>query len=209
LPDVNWGQIAVGVATGGAAGAIITAAVTSIKNRKQPVGYRIDIVPVFKHGKLADSQIIATLNLSSPTAGYGTNIPNLFIADIRLENRGNRDLVALELGLTLSETDSAVYCSINSIDRHHVGTIKNPVGPGSPSREIDIRLVPFNRQDIYNLTLYLVTDPTSDEPGEIGFSSTEPVVFTRKPSVAELAAEVATGLAFRLGPIHVSLPKLK
>src|SRR5947207_11519336 len=48
MADTNWPQILAALAGGGAAGSMITAVVSSYRARKQPVGQRIDILPIFR-----------------------------------------------------------------------------------------------------------------------------------------------------------------
>ena len=55
--QLQWVPWVLGILGGGAMGAIITAFINYLKNRRQPVGYRKDIVDIFRkkrdHPKLA------------------------------------------------------------------------------------------------------------------------------------------------------------
>lgn len=188
--------------SGGAAGAIITLVVTAIRNRKQPIGYRSEIVPVFTSGKIGGSDIVAKLNLHSESGGSGNDVPNLHIAEIELTNRGNKDFPTFKMGLTLTPGNLAVHCAIRSDDRHHQATVLTTIGPGAPQNEIDFQLAPFNRRDVYRLKLYLVAIGGADL-GPIQPGSSEPVVFTQTPAFGEVvsvAGKIALEGALKLPP---------
>lgn len=204
MTDTNWIIIGASLIGGGAAGAVITAIGSVVRNRKQAIAYRTEVDPLFKGG-MFPSGMRASLTLFSPTGGYAQEIPNLFVANIEVMNRGNKDYDSFKLGFTLSNGDSAVHCAVNSSDRHRQAQIVTTLGPGTPVNEIDFLLVPFNRQDQYKFTLYVVTQYGAERPGEIRLGSTEPVIFSQAPSVAEVAAEAAK-LALKIGPIKISVP---
>lgn len=203
MADTNWIIIGASLIGGGAAGAVITAIVSVVRNRKQSIAYRTEVNPLFKGG-MFPSDIRASLTLFSATGGYAQEIPNLFVANIEVVNRGNKDYSSFKLGFTLSNGDSAVHCAASSSDRHRQAQIMTTVGPGAPVKEIDCLLVPFNRQDLYKFTLYVATQHGAEHPGDIKIGSTEPVIFSQAPSVAEIAAEAAK-LAIKVGPLKISI----
>lgn len=200
----TWITTCLALASGGAAGATITAVVNTIKGRKQPVGYRYEVVPVFKGATLGRSDLTATLNLSSPQGGYGQKIPNLSIINLIIVNTGNRDFSSFNFGVTLADGDSAVHCDANSSNRHHSAKLVTPLGPGGPTSEFDFSLEPFHRQDSYSFTLYVVVMDQKDSPGEIRLSSSEPIAFKNGPSVREIALE-ASKVALEVGAFKISL----
>jgi hypothetical protein len=202
--ETNWIAIGASLAGGGAVGAIITAVVTSIRNRKQPVAYRVEVVPVFKGG-MFPSDVLGSLSLQSATAGYGLQIPNLSIANIELVNSGNKDYSSFRVGFTLSEGDAAVICRGATPDRHHEAQILTQLGPGAPAANIDCILSPFNRQDLYKFTLYIVARQTAEAVGQIQLGSPEPVIFKQTPTMTQIAAQAAKGLVAGIGPFEVRI----
>ena len=184
-------------------GAIITNIVTAVRGRKQPVGYKTEIVPVYKGG-MFPSNVVGSLSLQSVTGGYALQIPNLAVARIEVVNRGNKDYASFRLGFTLSDGDSAVLCAVSSADRHHQAKLLTTLGPGAPVTELDCVLAPFNRKDLYTFTLYIVAQQGQEQIREIWLSSPEPVIFSKAPSVAEIAAEAAKGVV-GIGPFRIGL----
>jgi hypothetical protein len=203
LADTNWITIGASILGGGAAGAVINSVVSAWRNRKQTIAYRIEIDPLFRGSDfLAD--VRASLTLYSPTGGYAQEIPSLFVVNIEVVNRGNKDYSSFNLGFTLSEHDSAVYCVPSSSDRHRQARVVTVLGPGAPVREIDCLLVPFNRMDRYKFNLYVVAEHGAQVPGDIKLGSTEPIVFSEAPTVTEVAVEAAK-IALKLGPLKISV----
>lgn len=188
MADINWLPTVISVVGGGAAGAIITLVVTTFRSRKQPIGYRIDIVPIFSKGKIG-GDLEADLRLGSIFGGSGEGVPNLYIAEMELVNRGNTDFQTFQMGLTLASKNVAVHCSITSADRHHEAKVLTVIAPGAPVGEVDFQLAPFNRSDVYRLKLYLVVLAETEEPGQITPGSREPVIFTRVPPYSEVLFE--------------------
>lgn len=198
-----WIAIGASLLGGGAVGAIITAIVNAVKSKKQPIAYRTEVVPLFKGGMFSGSDIVATLTLSSILkGGYAQNVPNLSIANIEVVNRGNKDYPEFRIGFTLSEGDVALHCVVSPTDRHHQAQIGTQLGPSTPTREIDFTLVPFNRQDEYKFTLYIIARNGADAPGEITLGSPEPVTFDPFPSTGEILMRVAK-VALEIGPFRV------
>ncbi|SRR5258708_1393531 len=201
-----WITIVASLLGGGAAGAIITAIVNALKNRKQTIAYRIEIIPIFSGGMFGGSDIVATLTLSSILkVGYAQNIPNLVVANIEVANRGNRDYPEFKIGLTFSDGDVALHCAVGLMDRHHQAQIRTQLGPGAPTGEIDFLLVPFNRKDQYKFTLYVVARDGAGKLGKINLGSPAPVTFNQVPTVAETLAKAAK-VALEIGPFKISVP---
>jgi hypothetical protein len=205
MGGTNWIAVGAALLGGGAVGSIITLIASVVRNRKQPIAYRTEIVPVFKGGMFDGSDVTANLTLSSKKGGSAENISNLFVAQIELANRGNKDFASFGFGMTLSDQDVAVHCAINAADRHHQPQIVTPLSPAACAREIDCLLVPFNRGDRYKITLYVVVVGPTQQPGEIQLSSPEPIIFNKAPTVAEMAIEAASRVALEIGPLRVSI----
>jgi hypothetical protein len=203
--DTNWIVVGASLIGGGAFGAIITLISGAVRNRKQVIAYRTELVPLFRGGMLGGSDVKGKLTLSSSTGGYAEDIPNLFVADVEIVNRGNRDFASFKIGFTLSDGDLAVHCAISAADRHHQAKISTQLGPATPAKAIDFDLAPFNRQDLYKFTLYIVVPDAAEQPGEIQLSSPEPVIFNKAPTTTERLLAAASKVTVDLGPLKLSI----
>jgi hypothetical protein len=154
---------------------------------------------------LGQSDVVARLSLSSPTGGWGQDIPNLSVVNLEVVNSGNKDFSSFPFGLTLSDGDYAVHCDIRSSDRHHQAEIITPFGPAAPAKELDFRLAPFNRRDAYTFLLYVVALDQKAHPGEIHLSSKEPVIFRTGPTIQEITLEAASRVVLDVGRVRITL----
>jgi hypothetical protein len=196
--ELQWWHIVVPLLTGGAFGALITAVVTGFRNRIQPVGYRTEMVPVFKQN-VEVSSLNAKIIIHEGDKEYPFH--NMFVFDIYVVNRGNKDIDEFPLGFTLEKGDQAIYLEYESPDRHHTIT-PSGVSLSTPKSEVDIKLKPFNRKDWYTFRVYVV--PEGDfAPGMIELSSPYPIRFTTMPTMGEMLA-AATEVAVKVGPISIS-----
>ncbi len=195
-------QIGASLLGGGALGAIITAIVTSYRGGIQPVAQRVEVSPLFT-SSFTGTSFSPSVTVSDGTADF--NFPNLYVADVQLVNRGNRDMSAFVFGITLASADKAVHLEPYGLDRHHVLTQKTSCTPASPNGTLDIELRPFNRQDSYTMKVFIVA--SASEPGPLVIGSSEPVRFTEIPSVAETLARAASTLSVKIGPLEVRLPR--
>src|SRR5256885_72320 len=106
MPDVQWLQVGAALAGGGAVGAIITALVTARRGRIQPVGRRVEILPIFTKG-MEGSALRATVAINDGERSH--LFPNLFIVTVQLVNRGNQDIPDFSFGITLAGGDECVH----------------------------------------------------------------------------------------------------
>lgn len=180
MAETNWLQLIVAILGGGAIGAIITAFVTSYRLRIQPVGKRFAVMPVFR--KSDD-----TIGLDARvTCGNGTTFDNLFLVNVTVVNRGNKDFECFDFGVTLSNGDRCIHVDRWTSDRHHDAIIKTDLSPNEPKEVIDFQLRPFNRRERYDVTLYLVIHAGSKAPTEVQLSSPLPIRFVDNPTFAEI-----------------------
>src|SRR2546428_11905568 len=106
VADINWLQIGAGLLGGGAFGAIIAAIVSAYRSRRQPVGYRVDVLSVFRPSE-HPGQLQAAIAV---TQGEKTvTFENLFLAEVNVVNSGNRDLDELTFGITLGDGDRCIH----------------------------------------------------------------------------------------------------
>ncbi|HVM63131.1 MAG TPA: hypothetical protein VMV72_19890 [Verrucomicrobiae bacterium] len=200
LDPIEVFKIAASLLGGGAVGALLTVFFTVYRNRIQPVGRRVDVSPVFT-ASFAGSKFNPTITVSDGATEQ--KYQNLFVADLQFVNRGNRDLAAFKLGLTLSQGDRAVHVEPYGQDRFHTVEMPVVISPSRPSGVVDLVLKPFNRQDSYTLKVYLVAAQT--EPGALHVGSSEPVRFTEMPSISEVIAKAASSAAVTVGPFTLSV----
>jgi hypothetical protein len=202
MPDTNWVLVGASLFGGGACGAVITNVVSAVRNRKQPVGYRIDMDPVFE-GTLSDSGLPARLTITDPSGPV--ELDNLFLAELQFVNRGNKDLKDFRLGITLAGDDRVIHVAPKPRDRFHTCNVSPAPTPKTPLQTVDFTLSPFSRGDLYSLKIYIVIPKGATEPAPIAVGSPEPVVFVGMPTLSELAIEAARGVSIGLGPIRVSV----
>ena len=206
MSEINWLQLAVALLGGGVAGALITAVVSFYRARRQPVGRRIDVVPVFRPSGNA-AQLEAAIAVTH--MGKSVTFKNLFLAEVQVVNRGNRDLDELKFGATLGGGDRCIFVEATPPDRHHNVSLVSPVIPEAPQHEIDFVLKPFNRGDSYSFKLYLVIPEGRREPRDIVLGSTSPIRFVPMPTAGALLARAASEFVVNLGlgSIHIGLHK--
>lgn len=166
------------------------------------MGSRIDVMPVFRPAGNA-TQLQAAISVSH--GGESATFENLFLAEIRVQNKGNRDLDELSFGATLGDGDRCIFVDAAPPDRHHVVSQPAAATPLAPLRNVDFALKPFNRGDTYSFRLYVVIPNTRAEPAEIELGSASPIQFVKMPTRAEVLARLASEMALDLGPIRVEL----
>lgn len=204
MADVNWVQITAALVGGGAVGAVINALVSSYRSRRQPVGHRLDVLPVFQpSGGTSGLQAAIAVSREGKTVTFN----NLFLAEAQVVNRGNQDLPEFKFGVTLGLGDSCIYVDPSPPDRHHKASLDATPGPDAPRSEIDFTLAPFNRKDSYSFKLYLVIPAGAKEPGELRFGSSSGVTFVAMPTMGETLARAASEVTVKIGPLRVGLNK--
>lgn len=201
MPDINWIQIGAALLGGGAMGAIISSVVTSVRNRFQPIGNRVDTLSVFRQ-KLGESSLKTEITISVKDSEYKFN--NLFLIDIQIVNKGNKDINEFPFGITLFNDDKAVFIESISKDRHHQIDHQTEVSPDKPKSEIDFILKPFNRRDSYSFKLYVVVPERKDEPSPVKISSSQPVKFVGMPTIGEMISEASRSTSLNIGPLKIS-----
>lgn len=187
---------------GGAVGAVITALLTTYRNRIQPVGRRIEILPLLT-SSFSGSVLKPEVTVSDGVTAY--KFGNLYVADVQIVNRGNKDHPAFSFGFTLANGDTAVHVEPYGLDRHHTATLIVPATPGKPATQLDFTLKPFNRGDSYTLKVFVVAGGAV--PGAIMIGSSEPVRFTDMPTLSEAVAAAASGITLNVLGIQIRFPR--
>jgi len=198
MNNINWLQVVAALIGGGAAGAIITAIITTYRARRQPIGRRIDIVPVFRQSN--DSRSLRA-KIAIAHENKINTFENLFLAEVQIVNRGNSDLQEFLFGVTLGKEDRCIFVETLAPDRHHNNIQTTVVTPQNPQREIDFKLSPFNRGDSYSLKMYVVIPEAQMEPQEIKLGSPSPVKFIDMPTIRELLSNAVLSI----GPIRIGI----
>ena len=173
---------------GGAMGSVIMAAVTHFRSRVQPIGYRVQYLKVFQ-GTMGSSSLQTYLKISD--GQHVSNFDNLFIAEIDVDNKGNKDFDAFSFGMTLSRTNRAFFVETKSPDRHHTVQHDSPVQLQSPLSDLDFTLKPFNRGDRYSFKVFVTVTSIRDAPGPPKLSSRHSVKLVEIPTMKEVLMDVA------------------
>jgi hypothetical protein len=199
MADTNWFQIAAALVGGGACGAVINTIVSSFRSRKQPVGRRVDVVPVFRPpGSAGQLEAEIAIRHNGQTASF----KNLFIAEAKVVNKGNRDFDNLPIGVTLSNGDCCIHVEYETPDRHHKIEMTTVVSPQSRQPNIDFVLRPFNRGDYYSMKFYLVIPDNKELPGDITFGSASPIKFVAMPTAGEILTGAMSDISIlKLGSV--------
>ena len=181
----QWVPWILGLLGGGAMGAIITAYINYRKNRRQPVGYRKDIVDIFRkkrdHPKLA-ARLLVREHPLQPSPEY--EIDTLSLARVSLTNLGNQDLAKFTFGITMNEGSKIIDMRMKEPDRHHVMKVIMPDDRSKPLTELDFTLEPFNRGEKYNVSIYFTY---GENPIDITISSPHPTRFINLGNMTVIA----------------------
>jgi hypothetical protein len=200
MGEIKWVQVIVALLGGGAAGAIINAIVSAYRARRQPVGRRVDVLPVFRQ---TGGGVGLRAKIAITHDNQTTTFENLFLAEVQVVNSGNSDIIEFEFGATLGDGDRCIYVEAVAPDRHHRVAEQTPTTPQAPQHEVDFKLKPFNRGDSYSFKLYVVIPEGQDEPKAVRLGSSSPVRFVEMPTVGEVLAGVASEWVVSLGPFRI------
>ena len=165
-----------GVFSGGAAGALITAYIAHRRNRVQPIEYRESVSHIFD-GVLPSSAVTAAITLTS--GGASTSFNNLHLVNAEIENSGNMDLAEFAFHATAQLGYDFVHIEAPRPDAAHSATIVAPPSPASKLHDTQITLAPLNRGNRYSITFYLVADQAPPAESLISFSTAHPVNLVR------------------------------
>jgi hypothetical protein len=188
----TWIPIAASVLGGGAVGALITAGITSFRNRIQPIGYRIDAITLFA-GSHANENFQVKITISD--AASVREFANLHVLDVRIVNRGNLDWKSFEFGIAMPSGHHLVHIDPIGVDRHHKVEQTNLSRMSDGRVGLDFVISPFNRRDVATITIFITLDGGIAQASMPNFSSPEPVRFGPMPSVVEALQATATSIA--------------
>ena len=145
---------------GGAMGAVINNWAINRRNKRQPILYGTRTTNIIrKHQNFPSLRAVLTIGEDS---GPGRAVDNLSLATVRLGNKGNQDLDRFDFGVTLQGTDKAIDVKFENPDRHHKVELLTPVSVLEPKQEIDFSLRPFNRGDVYDVSILFIYERFSE-----------------------------------------------
>lgn len=205
MPEFRWYTILIiliPLLVSGIIGALLQAAISTYRKRKQPIGRRVDVFPSFAD-PLGASCSRTQLTLSDGRKDY--KYEDLHFVQIQLSNQGDKDFEEFKFKIALSSGDVALYIEGQAPDQSHQVEQLTSLTFAEPKPEIDFILRPLNRQDTYSLRLLIVTPDASKEPGKIDFSSPQGVTFVALPTVAEVVEDAARSASLSFGPFSISL----
>jgi hypothetical protein len=183
----EWIKIFFGLAGGGLVGSLITNLWTEWRNRISPISYRIENNRLFNQNKKLSS-LQASITVLHDNESFSFN--NLSVAQVKLSNRGNKDLESLTYGISVDGANKIIFAELEGQDRHHLMTSTEVACPSNPLTKMDFICKPFHRENTYNLKLYIITSEEGTEPANINLTSPDPVCFTEMPSIEISSAEI-------------------
>jgi hypothetical protein len=158
-------------------GAVITLSVSKYRSRRQPIGYSIETIEVFKrHPDFPTLQAFLDIG-EDPETGQGhahAVLSNFSIVRVKLVNKGNQDIEEFKVGINLREETDAFDIKVETGDRHHAAAILTAVNFADSKNELDFLLRPFNRTDSYVINVYVTY---KDSVGKVSLSSPHSTTF--------------------------------
>jgi hypothetical protein len=197
LLGVIWGS--------STAGALIYAALSAYRQRRQPIGHRVDVFPAFDT-PLGNCCSRSQLTLSDGQQAY--SYKDLRLLQIFISNEGDVSFQEFTFGVALSEGDTAVFVEVQSDDRQHRVKQLTPISFAEPKSVLDFLLLPLNRGDSYSLRLWVLLAEGKRQPGPMTFSSPLEVRFVQMPTVEEVLTQAAHLSSIGLGPFQLSIKSL-
>jgi hypothetical protein len=199
---IQWIPVGIGVASGGLAGAFLNAAITHWRGRTQPVHVILSSTAII-NATAVRPELAAKITVGSGPSAQA--FESLWLIELDLSNRGNKDLDSFTFGVTFQGDDPCIGWGYESEDRLHKTEIAVAPSPVAPRCELDIALKPFNRKDIYKIRLYVAPKVAGREPERPKLGSIAPVKFVDSGTASDaLSAALAKSSSF-----EVSLPFLK
>jgi len=207
MDNINWIHILIALISGGAMGAIINQVFYWRRNRIQSVGKNIEVKPFFiptKDGKSLNTKI---------TIDDGNNqkyeFENLWIATLLIANKGNKDFNEFNFGIDIKNEATVIRASSTNSNRHHQLIFKDEPELNRGLNELDITLKPLNRNQVYEIDIYITTNASSFSESDIDLISPHPIKFVQIKNFAEILGEVAGGVALGVlgNTVTVRLPK--
>ena len=184
MADVQWIPVVASLIGGGAAGAVITAFVTTHRGRIQPVKYHMELKELFSGVSPGPSTNVQVI-LSDKGVVYAFS--NLQQVSLEITNGGNVDRANFKFSLSFPESTKIIFVEAKDADRNHRFTAKPEISPSKPVDVLDFEIAPFNRRDVYEVTAY-ITEASGLKIQDIKLTSPAPVLFAYSPSTAEMLA---------------------
>ncbi|MSP12862.1 MAG: hypothetical protein EXR62_07885 [Chloroflexi bacterium] len=195
--DVNWAPVIIAAILaflgGDVVGAFITLYWQNRNGAKQPIGKSVSVFSLSpKKFDTPSIETIVTIRDRRGAEGYKDHAyENLYVTNITLVNKGNKDLANFEFGIDFpldkNSKYQVVYLECEVPTRKHSADFTQ-VDFTKSTEIIDVNLKPFNRKDQYEFKL-LVVAPSNQQAVEPKIITGEPVKFV---DVAENVGKFAT-----------------
>jgi hypothetical protein len=165
---------------GGVGGALITLFYNRHRNKLQSIQYDLEIKSVFQPKKIANvSETFLTLSNSFEYQSESFKFNNLYLIDLKFYNKTIKDFGKFSFGVSLKNNDRIVNLSTVSSDRHHEISIHPNIDFNATSQIVDIDFQPFNRKDIYSISLFVTTEKGILESDSIEISTKEAIFLNK------------------------------
>jgi hypothetical protein len=125
---------------------------------------------------LPSSTIKASVTLT--TNGTETQINNLHYLKINIFNRGKGDIPAFTFHATTSVDYEFVFADLHQPDPAHKSTAAILPAPTNRLKDIEVTLIPLNREDNYTISLYAIANRLHGAQDILTLSTSHPVKFT-------------------------------
>lgn len=182
----------VGMIFGGLAGAVYTNRRIDQRAAKPKIGRAVEVYPIL-HPKPEGSSLDAQVRIDHE--GRDHTFSNLFLVRLTLRNQSLTDFARFPLRVTMAHGETVVFHERERPSpSHELGCAVPPI-PGKPASECDFVLEPFNRDDEYELRLFVVGGG-DDGPSAPTLSTSLPACFVEPPRLDESllpALEAALG----------------
>ena len=192
MNNVNWILIIVALIGGGAMGAIISQIFIWRRNKIQSVGQNIDLKPIFNSE--IDNKILSSKIILEDIANQKVEFENIWIATIIIANKGNSDFKTFELGINLKNNAEAVRVIPTNSNRHHQVVFKNEPQLNKPKQEIDLTIKPFNRNQVYEIEIYLTSKNKVILKDDLELISPQSIKFVEIKDFTEVIGNVLEGV---------------
>lgn len=143
------------------------------KRKKEPIALNVEIKTIFDNLSFIDDKtnIIIRRNENDIT------LNNLFLASVNIFNKGIVDFEKFPVKITIKNNGNIVhFIEQKTEDPSHI--IKYTENPSfeNPVNQLEIKLTPFNKNDLYSFDIYYTFNSKPDEKG-VSISTTKPVKF--------------------------------
>jgi hypothetical protein len=198
---MNYMTLIISLVSGGAFGALITIVYTQYQKRKQPVEYNIKTNTIFIPADISKDHETSITISGNDIEAKEYKFNNLFLAILEVKNTSTIDFENFKFGVFLSNNRNIVKIEFSTLDKKHELNILPKVNFENTRNEIDVELNPFNRQEKYELKLYISGGENYITNGEIEISTKHAIKLVEKTGNKN---QYLSGLNLLIGVIAIS-----